>query len=556
MRLLSFGAMALSCAVVLIAAPSITGVYNAASWAPPGLPNSGIAQGAIFTVTGSGLGPTTLQEVTSYPLPTAAGLSGTSIQVTVGSVTETCPMIYTSAGQVAAIFPSATPIGTGTLTLNYQGAAGSASIQVLAANFGTSALNEGGSGPGVVTDASYNPITFINPAYPGENLILWGTGLGATTSDETEPPPPGVDLNTGVQVFLGGQSAQVTYGGRSSSPGLDQINFVVPAGASTGCKVSVAVLVKGVTGNVTTTSIAPAGQATCSEPYGPLTAANLQKAISSGSLNYGLVQLSRIGSGDDELLAFFASFPLNSLIRSYGGSYGPSLGSCTAYEVSGPALVLTDPIQPNYLSGGANLVITGPAGNKTIAATSTGLYEDTLATGSTKYIEPGSYTVTDGSGGSIVGGFTWDLTLPALVVPTNIPTSVDLAQDLTLTWTGGSAYPIVTIFGFNGLIAGSSNSFVDFICNVAGSAGQFTIPSVILNLLPANGFGAVGVPGGTCKSPGIPWPILQCRIRRVSMRVSSAHMFRAAGSRRSSNSPKHEICCTASSGEKCCRAPS
>jgi uncharacterized protein (TIGR03437 family) len=109
----------------------------------------------------------------------------------------------------------------------------------------------------VVTDTLYNPITMINAAHPGEILVLWGTGLGAVTGDETEPPIS-TDLGTGVQVFVGNQPASVLYGGRSSSPGLDQINFVVPAGV-TGCKTSIAVSVKSVTGNVTTTSLAPAG---------------------------------------------------------------------------------------------------------------------------------------------------------------------------------------------------------------------------------------------------------------------------------------------------------
>jgi hypothetical protein len=155
----------------------------------------------------------------------------------------------------------------------------------------------------------------INPAYPGEALILWGTGLGAVTGDETEPPPE-VDLGTGVQVFVENQPATVLYGGRSSSPGLDQINFVVPAGISGGCKTSIAVLVKGVTGNVTTTSIAPAGQTTCSDTSGLLTAANLQKAITNGSLNMAGVEISRIADGNDTLFAYFGNFPLNSLIRS------------------------------------------------------------------------------------------------------------------------------------------------------------------------------------------------------------------------------------------------
>ena len=252
-RLLRLTALGFACAAALIAAPTLTGVYNAASWVPPKLPNSGIAQGGIFTVTGSGLGPAALQQVQSYPLPTTQGLGGTSIQVTVGGVTENCIMIYTVATQVAAILPSATPVGTGTLTLSYQGAKNAIAIQVLAANFGTFTLNEAGTGPGVLTDSSYSPITMINAAHPGQALILWGTGLGAVTGDETQPPES-VDLGSGVQVLVGNQPATVLYGGRSSSPGLDQINFVVPAGIN-GCKASIAVVVKGVTGNVTSTSV-------------------------------------------------------------------------------------------------------------------------------------------------------------------------------------------------------------------------------------------------------------------------------------------------------------
>src|ERR1700678_619992 len=97
----------------------------------------------------------------------------------------------------------------------------------------------------------------LNPAHPGQTLILWGSGLGAVTGDETEPPVQ-IDLGTGVQVSVEGQPATVLYGGRGSSPGLDQINFVVPAGVS-GCRTSVAVTVKGVVGNITTIAIAPAG---------------------------------------------------------------------------------------------------------------------------------------------------------------------------------------------------------------------------------------------------------------------------------------------------------
>ncbi len=485
--MLRYIAFLLACGASLAAAPSIARVYNGASWLPPALTNSGVAQGSIFTVTGTGLGPDVLQQAQAYPLPTTQGLGGTTVQVSVAGTVETCIMIYSVANQIAAIVPSATPVGTGTLTVSYQGGSSSTAIHVMAANFGTFTLNEGGSGPAVVTDTSYNPITMINAAHTGETLILWGTGLGPVSGDETVQPVE-KDLKTGVQVFVGNQPASVLYGGRSSSPGLDQINFVVPSGAE-GCKTSIAVLVKGVTGNVTTTSIAPAGQTLCGDHDNILTTANLQKAISSGTLNVAGVQLAREGSGNDILEAGFGSYSLNTLIRSYGGYFGPSIGSCLAYEVIGTELVLKDPVVPTLLDAGSALTITGPMGIKTVSASSTGIYEETLATSPAQFLTPGAYTVTNGEGGGSVSSFDWTLTLPGLVTPTNIPTTVNRAQDLTLTWNGGAAYPVVSIIGYSGVSAGGGQaSYVEFICNATGSAGQFTVPSVILNLLPGGGF--------------------------------------------------------------------
>jgi len=98
MRFLKYTVCILGFVASLANAASITGVYNAGSWIPTSLPNSGVAQGAYFTVTGSGLGPAALVVAPSYPLPTTAGLGGTVVQVKVGSVTSTCIMYYTSAG--------------------------------------------------------------------------------------------------------------------------------------------------------------------------------------------------------------------------------------------------------------------------------------------------------------------------------------------------------------------------------------------------------------------------------------------------------------------------
>jgi hypothetical protein len=313
-----------------------------------------------------------------------------------------------------------------------------------------------------------------------------------------------VDLGTGVQVFIENQPATVLYGGRGSSAGVDQINFVVPAGISGGCKTSIAVRVKGVVGNVASTSIAPAGQTTCGDTYGALTAANLQEALVKGFLNIATVDIYRFGTDDDELTASFQNYPLSSLIQSYGGGPGPSIGSCVSYELQGSSLTVTDPTQAPYLDSGAALAITAPNGTKTIPESSAGSYLATLGASSSVYIVPGAYSVSNGNGGANVAAFNWSLTLPEPVRPTNLPASFSRSGDLTLTWSGGASFPIVSIFGSSAVpLTSTQNSYVDFICHANGSAGEFTIPSVILGLLPTNGYGSRGVPGVGLQIAGV-----------------------------------------------------
>lgn len=495
------------CAGALAAAPAITAVVNAANYLPPSLPNSGVARGALFTVFGSGLGPSAAAQATSYPLPATQGLGGTTVQVAVNGTTENCIMFYSAASQVIAILPSSTPVGNGTLTVTYQGASGSLPIQVQAADFGALTLNGAGFGPAVVTDQSYTPITLVRPAHPGDILTLWGTGMGPYSGDETEPPSGAPNLASQTQVLVGNQTANVEYAGRGGgSPGLDQIDFTVPSGLS-GCRVSLAVAVGGVTGNITTIAVAPAGQATCGDRFGLLTQSNVEQANTRGSLTIGGVQAYRVGDLADALLGGIGTYPLNSLIRSTVGDLAPSIGSCTAYEVQGSTFVVTDRYPPAWLNIGSGLTITGPSGSKTIGESSAGIFFGTLATPPATWIAPGSYTVSNNSGtGSAVGTFSWDLTLPPNVTPTNLPGSVNESQDLTLNWTGGAAFPLVVIFGYAGVplnASGSNIAYSEFLCTAEGSAGQFTIPSAVLKLIPAAGYGEFGVKGMNIQIAGV-----------------------------------------------------
>ena len=210
------------------------GVTNAASYALPELPNGALARGGMIVIKGNNLGPAELQIINAFPLP--LDLAGTSINATVNGTLVRLYMIYTSAKQLAAILPSQTPEGNGTLTVTYNGqTTAAAQIRVVRSAFGIFTLNQGGSGPGVFQNANSGTDQPVNTltvgARPGQLAIIWGTGLGPVTENEATGARPGDMPSVPVEVYVGGKRADVTYRGRSGCcAGIDQIVFTVPAG--------------------------------------------------------------------------------------------------------------------------------------------------------------------------------------------------------------------------------------------------------------------------------------------------------------------------------------
>jgi uncharacterized protein (TIGR03437 family) len=506
--------LALGTAAILSAAQSITGIFNAASWAPSGMTNGDIAQGSIFTVTGSDLGPATLIAAGSYPLSTTQGLGGTTIQVGVGSQGFDCIMVYSSSNQVAAILPSRTLVGTGTLNLTYQGSRVTFPIKVVAASFATFTGNQRGNGPGIFTDTSFHLKSPVNPAHPGDVLVAWGTGLGGTTGDETMAPPQ-VDLKTGAEVFVGGKPSTVLYGGRGSSPGLDQINFMVPEGVS-GCFVSVVVRVRGVIGNFTTAPVAPPGQAVCSDNLAGFAASDFMKFQAAGTLRTANIALQQTAGGQSQAVATFDKLDSSSLIGSRGLDGWPSPGNCIVLELlTDGSTSIGAPIVASGLDAGAALGVTGGSmqARMSLPQQSRGFYFAT----SPAALQPGGYTVS-GFGGADVGSFSASVTIPATFQWTNMSSSVFVprGQDLLITWSGGGSGDAVAIFGVATLPAGPGSGIqvpmIQFLCTERASAGQFSVPSLVLTSFPNTAYaqGNLGmtlavsdVPFASFSAPGV-----------------------------------------------------
>jgi uncharacterized protein (TIGR03437 family) len=526
MPLRRFAAAILGMATAALAQPVVTGVANVASFALSPLPHSGIAQGSMFTVFGSGLGPASIQIVNSFPLSTTMG--GTSIRVTSGGTTVNALMIFTVASQVAAILPSNTPTGDASLTvsLNNQTSA-SFPFRVVRSSFGTFALNQAGSGPGIVTDANFVPNTLVQSANPRDVMILWGTGLGPVAGDEAAGPLPG-ELAVDTRVLVGGRAAAVTYHGRSGCcAGLDQIVFTVPEGVE-GCYVPVAVVVGTVTSNFTTMSIAPSGRV-CSDRLG-LLASHLQQAQSAGTLRVGSIGLTRTQTTfvnpspfpaltlrADTLSATFGRYTANQLLASLSLARIPA-GTCAVGQFRGGQFNLLDPTRPTALDAGT-LTLTGPRGAKSIPRqTSTGLYSSQLGGGGQDipglgtgfqpdYLERGAYTVTNSSGTATVGAFNASLTIGDELNWTNRASlrSVNRTQPLTVTWSGGDgAAEFVDIAGAS-VLAGVRVG-AGFACRERATAGTFTIPAEVLSSLPPSEI-QEGLPTGYLAVDASPNPV-------------------------------------------------
>jgi uncharacterized protein (TIGR03437 family) len=510
------------------AAPVITGgPVNAASYTLNGLPNSGIAQGGMFILFGTAMGPPQLLQVSSFPIQTQLG--GTSIQVTVGATTVDCLMLYTLDRQVAAILPSNTPIGDGTVRVRFNNEdSNTVAIRVVQRAFGVFARNQAGSGPSIIqnfnSEADQPVNSILEAATPGQIGILWGTGLGPVAGDEAAGPLPGDIPNLPIEILVGGQQATVTYRGRSGCcAGIDQIVFTVPQGVQ-GCYVDVAVLIGGVMSNSTTMAIAPE-RGPCTDPI-RLNATDITQIQGGGHLNLAELELFRItakiaiaGEGTlegilDEAEAGFQRVSAADMLASVGIQGFPSLGSCSVQQFQYQGFFDSifesqNPIPQQNIDAGPTLSVTGPQGTKQIPKTSpqdVGSYEASLggidpdnleSEPLPEYLVPGMYTFNNGAGGAVVGPFNTQMTLPSNMVWNNrdtLPGVIPRNQPLVVTWSGADS-GMEYVFVVGSSASPASGSGASFACAVNANLGSFSVPVRVLGALPPSGQSAEGPVG-------------------------------------------------------------
>ena len=479
------------------AAPTITGVLNNYSFTPPGFPNSGIAQGALFIVQGTGMADPSAQAVlqssASPGLPKT--LNGASAKVTVNGTTTTPVFYYAIATQLALVLPSGTPTGNGQITVTYNGQSASFPIQVVSSAMGFDSYYGTGAGLGVATDNTTGALfNYTNSIPPGTTIVLWGSGLGGDSARDTTFVAPPTAINNLAHVYVGGVDAPIAYQGASGYPGVNQVDITIPASVSAGCNVSVVgVTAAGVPTNFVTL---PIGTGVCADQAFGITGTDYQNLGGETTVKEGFVGLSYVispatsGSGTQQFDAAFGSFEKTTGSSYVSGGATVSIPGCITTETLGTGGNVTE----TGLDAGT-ITLTGPNGNATLSKIPqvAGVYSAQLAAGFIP-TSGGSFTF-QGSGGADVGSFN-----ATVVFPNPILTWTNQASDATVnrgsgvlfTWSGGSPDTLVIMTGDSSGTVNGQSVTGSFTCIAPQSALQFQVPNYVTGSLPS-GSGSLSI---------------------------------------------------------------
>ncbi len=158
------------------------------------------------------------------------------ISVTVDGVAA--PLYYASSGQIDAQIPlELQPNQQYQLIVSANGRLSrSETIMTVAAQPGLAANADGTV---IAQDANYKLITPQSPAHAGQVVILYLTGMGATSpavsTGQQAPSSPPAQVTQKPQVLIDGAPANVIFAGLSpGSVGLYQIDVQVPTNARSG----------------------------------------------------------------------------------------------------------------------------------------------------------------------------------------------------------------------------------------------------------------------------------------------------------------------------------
>jgi uncharacterized protein (TIGR03437 family) len=465
MHAISVAFVLLAGAGTVLAQPVINqgGVRNAAA-ARYGLLMNGnvVARGSLILISGARLGPDAPVRASAGTLPTSLG--GTSVSISVDGQRFDAPLLYVVAGEIAAVVPSVTPAGSGSVTVARESLASEPSpVSVVPASFGAFTLSAASAGDSVFSrfqsQSSMNMNELSGYAKPGQEVTLWGTGLGAISVSDADVPP-GEEIATAVEVYVDQKPARVIYKGRAGCcQGLDRITFEIPSDVQ-GCSLPVAVKAGDLLNLVSTVSVSN-DEGFCPSENG-FSTADIDKARAQGNLKVGTIYLMRYGDvttgqAFDMGYAGFSRISYDR-IRQFQPALQHSIpGACYAWNVNSngsssqtsntnafPGADFFNSIYPfgeEALDAGSTLTMSGPGGQQQMTAVTPGVYTwmyyDSMITGQA-FLKPGTYTLDNGGGGRDVSAFRASLDIADPVTWTGLKdlTKASRSSDLTLPGQG------------------------------------------------------------------------------------------------------------------------
>jgi len=383
-----------------------------------------IARGSLFSIGGRYLGP---PESASTPLPTT--LSGTSVTIESASGPRIPALLVSISsssdefGRIAALLPSAVPEGPADVTVTVNGRTSwPARILVVRSRFAIFTKSGRPAGPAFAHNVDL-PDTFpmngfASAALPGQEVIIWGTGLGPIGEPDSEPATDNAVFGPDLEIQVGTKIVKPVDARRAPGlNGIDEIRFRLPDDATivNTCFLPVTVRTLGITGN-TVTLAGSAGQQFCKHPL-ELPDDLLQRLDNGETLNVAAVNFVRSVSASsvDEraFLGFFwpgmvAEATNNEWVNLVWGKLPPA-GQCVGNDLghgwTPQSLVVGRPLPFTLISPSGKSYALSP-------------FEQTP-------IEPGVWTVTNAER---------DSSVKINVPPPSFKWKV--RDDGIMTWTG------------------------------------------------------------------------------------------------------------------------
>jgi len=465
----------------LIAGQSAAQVQNAAD-VGAGVYTTILAQGSLAAIGYS--------QVTSTPVlsATVSLLPANSTTPVPAQVTSVVPFTITF------VVPPNIPLGDAQLIYKPGNQATQwTRVSIVPANL--SLYRTGSTGPLVAQnigpDGTPVPNGLASPAQPGQPVVLWGSGLGATPQ-------------SAIQVTLGGVEQTVLYAGAApGQPGLNQFNFRIAPGTPDGCYVPLTVTYR--TQAVTSFLSKTSDGLPCHHPF--QLSVSAMKLLDSGSqiqtgeiaLTTGIQAPASDRASRQESAQFLGLYLSASTIANYfiGAAATPAQPCAIDLSIGVVGAFLEGGFDPTTLG---TITLQSAASTLTLPWTNPQPVDSPLNDLPPPVIAGGNWTWST-SGGSDLAASSFAFVLPPPVqIAGSVPVTVNRSQSQTIAWNGSG-------FDSNAALQLSLTSQYPgspvLTCRVPAQTGTLTLPSNLLAQFNAGSAGAVSV-SVTESGTGIP----------------------------------------------------